>query len=366
MIKLYCLNRRFKFVALAFLFIVMLFPSSLHASEAGNSSLPDVDVKKVIFEHVKDSYEWHITTWNGKHISIYLPVILYSEQTGWSVFSSGVFHHNSEYNGFHISSNGDNEGKIVEYDSLGNEVRPLLDISMTKTVFAIFLNALLLIVIVLCVARGYKKRKAVGHLEAPKGFVGAFEMLVAMVIDDIAKPNIGRNYRRYVPYLLTVFFFIFLSNIMGVIPFFPGGSNVTGNIAVTMALAICTFLAVNLFGNREYWKEILWPDVPLWLKVPVPLMPFIELFGIIVKPFALMIRLFANILAGHTVVLAFVSIIFVTMAVNIALGSVMTLLSVLFTVFINFLELLVAFIQAFVFTMLSSVFIGLSQPEHHH
>ena len=190
-------------------------------------------------------------------------------------------------------------------------------------------------------------------------------MMVDFVIEDIAKPNIGKNYARFLPYLLTAFFFIFLSNIMGIIPFFPGGSNVTGNIAVTMALAICTFIAVNVFGNREYWKEILWPDVPVWLKLPIPLMPFIEVFGMFVKPFALMIRLFANILAGHTVVLAFVCIIFVTMSVSVAIGSAMTFVSVVFTVFINFLELLVAFIQAFVFTMLSAVFIGMAQHEPH-
>jgi F-type H+-transporting ATPase subunit a len=152
---------------------------------------------------------------------------------------------------------------------------------------------------------------------------------------------------------------------MGLLPIFPGGANVTGNIAVTLALSICTYVAVNLFGNREYYKEIFWPDVPAWLKVPVPLMPFIELFGVIVKPFALTIRLFANILAGHTVVLAIVCIIFITMEVSMAIGSAMTFVSVLFTIFMNCLELLVAFIQAFVFTMLSSVFIGLSQPEHH-
>ena len=336
--------------------------SPLYASDIAASA--DVDVKKIIFEHVKDAYEWHITTLGDKHISIYLPVILYTERTGWILFSSKELHHGGEYNGFYVASQGVNEGKVVERVD-GKEVRPLLDISVTKTVFALFINALLLLVIVLSIARMYKHRRSAGRLNAPGGFVGAFEMLVSMVVDDIAKPNIGAAYARYVPYLLTAFFFIFLSNIMGIIPFFPGGSNVTGNIAVTMVLAVCTFLAVNLFGNKEYWKEIFWPDVPVWLKVPVPLMPFIELFGIFVKPFALMIRLFANILAGHTVVLAFVSIIFVTMAVNSLIGTAMTFVSVVFTVFINFLELLVAFIQAFVFTMLSSVFIGLSLPQHH-
>ncbi len=346
------------------LYVIMLFLcTSVQAAEGHNSDKKDVDVKNIIFEHVKDSYSWHITTWGDKHITIDLPIILYSQSTGWTTFSSSVFHHDEEYMGFHIAKSGNNEGKIVEYDKNGNEVRPTIDISITKTVFALFLNAILLVIIVLGVARWYR-RKGVS-LDAPKGFVGAFEMLVDMIVYDIAKPNIGKTYTRYVPYLLTAFFFIFLSNLMGLIPIFPGGSNVTGNIAVTMALAICTFLAVNLFGNKEYWKEIFWPDVPMWLKFPIPLMPFIELFGVFVKPFALMIRLFANILAGHTVVLAFISIIFITMAVSTIIGSAMTVVSVLFTIFINFLEILVAFIQAFVFTMLSSVFIGLSQSEHH-
>lgn len=349
----------------AILVLAMLFPIAASAAGKDSADAPDVDVKKIIFEHVKDAYEWHITTIGDKHVSIYLPIIVYSERTGWNSFSSGVFHHHDEYNGFSIARDGDNEGKIVEMAADGTMQRPMLDISITKTVLAVFLNAILLVVIVLSVASWYKRRGNKDSLEAPKGFVGAFEMMVDFVIEDIAKPNIGRNYARFLPYLLTAFFFIFLSNIMGIIPFFPGGSNVTGNIAVTMALAICTFIAVNLFGNREYWKEILWPDVPVWLKVPIPLMPFIEVFGMFVKPFALMIRLFANILAGHTVVLAFVCIIFVTMSVSMTIGSAMTFVSVLFTVFINFLELLVAFIQAFVFTMLSAVFIGMAQHEPH-
>jgi F-type H+-transporting ATPase subunit a len=232
---------------------------------------------------------------------------------------------------------------------------------MKQKQFAIFIS-LLLVLIVLGVARWYSNRSPSDP--APRGFVGAMEMMIVMVVDSVIKPNVGATYKKYTPYLLTVFFFIFFTNLMGLLPIFPGGANVTGNIAVSLALALCTFIAVNLFGNKEYYKEIFWPDVPVWLKLPVPLMPIIELVGIVVKPFALTIRLFANILAGHTALLAFVSIIFVTMAVNTYIGSAMTAVSVFFTIFMNVLELLVAFIQAFVFTMLSSVFIGLSQPEH--
>lgn len=341
------------------LVLISLLPFAGMCKESGQGG---VDVRSIIFEHVKDSYEWHITAIGDNHISIPLPIIVYSSRTGWECFSSSVFHHQEEYKGFRISTSGDNEGKIVELDSFGNEVRPVLDLSLTKTVVSVFIYSIMLVLIVLYVARWYRRHRIEDG--APKGFVGVMEMLITMLLYDIIKPNVGKNYLKFAPYLLTVFFFIFLSNIMGLLPIFPGGANVTGNIAVTLALALCTFIAVNVFGNKEYYKELFWPDVPSWLKVPVPLMPFIELFGVIVKPFALTIRLFANILAGHTVVLAIVCIIFITMEVDTRIGGAMTFVSVLFTIFMNCLELLVAFIQAFVFTMLSSVFIGLSQPEH--
>jgi F-type H+-transporting ATPase subunit a len=343
--------------------MLLIAPLGLCCAAGHGSATGEVDVKGIIFGHVKDSYEWHLTTIGDRHVTISLPVILYSTRSGFEVFSSSVFHEQEEYKGFRIAVEGNNEGKIVEIDEWGNESRPLIDLSITKNVLAVILNSLLLVAIVLYTARWYRRHDA--RKEVPKGVVGVMEMMIEMIVDDVIKPNVGANYRRYTSYLLTVFFFIFFSNIMGLLPVFPGGANVTGNIAVTLALSICTFIAVNFFGNREYYKELFWPDVPTWLKLPVPLMQVIEIFGVFVKPFALTIRLFANILAGHTALLAFVCIIFITMAVNSYIGSGMTAVSVLFTVFMNFLELLVAFIQAFVFTMLSSVFIGLSQQEHH-
>lgn len=349
-----------RYILLLLLFLLPVTGSQAFAASGGQEPF---DAPKVIFEHLKDAYEWHITTIGDKHISIPLPVIVYSERAGWQLFSSSVFHEGEEYNGFYLSRHGDNEGKVVERNAAGNEQRPLLDISITKNVLAIFLNGALLCIIMLLTSRWYRKRG--DSNAAPRGFVGAMEAIVTMVIDDVIKPNIGEKWARFTPYLLTVFFFILLSNLMGLIPIFPGGANVTGNIAVTLALALCTFVAVNVFGNKEYWKEILWPDVPTWLKFPLPLMPFIELFGIFVKPFALTVRLFANIFAGHTAILVFICLIFITMSVNKYLGGAMTVISVFFTVFMNILELLVAFIQAFVFTMLSAVFIGLAQPQHH-
>ena len=351
-----------KILMIIFMLMAPLFVMPSAAASSSNDG--GFDATKVIFDHLKDSYEWHITTIADKHISISLPVILYSERVGWQVFSSSVFHHSDEYNGFYIAAEGAAEGKIVELDAEGNETRPLLDISITKNVLALFFNAILLVTIVLCTAKWYKKRSYTDG--APRGFTGAMEAVVSMIVDDVIKPNVGAQTPRFTPYLLTVFFYILLSNLMGLIPIFPGGANVTGNIAVTLALSLCTFIAVNVFGNREYWKEVLWPDVPLWLKVPIPMMPVIELFGVFVKPFALTVRLFANIFAGHTALLVFVCLIFITAAVNEALGCAMSVISVFFTVFMNILEILVAFIQAFVFTMLSAVFIGLAQPEHHH
>ena len=192
------------------------------------------------------------------------------------------------------------------------------------------------------------------------------EMLVMTIHDDLIKPAVGeKHYKSYAPYLLTVFFFIFTTNLIGLIPIFPGGANVTGNINITLFLAVCTMLAINLFGNKEYWKEIFWPEVPLFLKAyPVPVMPVIELFGVFTKPFALMIRLFANMMAGHAVILSFTCVIFLGWSMGTGFGLGLNIFSVIMLLFMNCLEVLVAFVQAYVFTMLSAVFIGLAHKEH--
>ena len=325
-----------------------------------NQEANQVDVKGIVFGHIGDSYEWHITNIGKTSICIPLPIIVYSETSGWHAFLSSRLEENGgKYEGFYIAPAGSKyEGKVVERNATGEEVRPW-DISITKVTFALLFNSVLLLVIVLSVAQWYRKRPQ-GAL-APGGFIGFMEMFIMMVNDDIIKSCVGPNYRKFAPYLLTAFFFIFINNIMGLIPFFPGGANVTGNIAITMVLAICTFLAVNIFGTKHYWKDIFWPDVPWWLKVPVPMMPFIEFFGIFTKPFALMIRLFANMLAGHMAMLVLTCLIFISASMGPALNGTLTVASVLFNIFMNALELLVAFIQAYVFTMLSAVFIGLAQ-----
>lgn len=319
----------------------------------------DLDVKEFIFEHLGDSYHWHITKWGQNEISIPLLIIVKSKQSGWHLFSSAHLEHGA-YQGLHIASQGDYAGKIVERDLSGAEVRPVLDISLTKNAAALMMSCVVLLIIILPLARWYKR----GNMKPPKGFLGAVELLLTDIQEEVIKPCVGHDYRRFSPYLLTAFFFIFINNLMGLIPFFPGGANVTGNIAVTFFLAICTFVAINAFGNNTYWKEIFWPEVPLGLKVPAPIMPVIEFFGIFTKPFALMVRLFANIMAGHSVMLGLFSLIFITVSMGVAVNTGLSAVSILFTCFMTFVELLVAYIQAYVFTLLSALFIGMARTKH--
>ena len=321
--------------------------------------------KEVVLEHIKDSHEWHLTDLGeGKSLVIPLPIIVNSS-TGWHVFSSSKFEHHADANGLRqgpyglaIATEGDNAGKIVENGE------PVLDLSITKTVAVMFINVIILLACVLLSARWYKKRKASDG--APGGFVGFVEMLVMYVVDEIIKPGVGKGYEKYTPYLLTCFFFIFTCNVMGLIPFPPGSGNVTGNIAVTFFLAFCTFIVVQFSGNKHYWKDIFWPDVPTWLKAPIPIIPVIEFVGIFTKPFALMIRLFANIMAGHAIAVAMPCIIFLVATMAAGVFYSMSIVSIVMSIFMMCLECLVCFIQAMVFTLLSSVFIGMAKAEPEH
>lgn len=324
-----------------------------------SSKAADLDMNEFLLGHVGDSYGWHITTINGHHVTVHLPVIVHSKTTGWHCFSSRHIEEGESYEGFRLAKDGEkHSGKLVEECSEGL-VKPL-DISITKNVLGVMVNSLVVLLIILLGARWYRRHDATR--EAPRGFAALVEMLVMMVETDIIKPCVGPDYKRYSPYLLTAFFFIFISNLMGIIPIFPGGANVTGNIAITFCLAIFTFLAVNLFGNKHYYKDIFWPDVPVFLKA-VPLMPLIEVVGVFTKPFSLMVRLFANILAGHMMILGVLSVIFITSTLGAVLNGSLTVVAVLFGIFMDTLECLVAFLQAYVFTMLSSVFIGLSRQH---
>ncbi len=341
-------------ILLMILAIVPLKSLAAHGGENGE----ELNIPEIVLEHLADSYEWHIASYEGKHLSIPLPIIVRSGQTGeWFV---GTAHNLPEP--FFFDS--EHHGKIYERMADGTTSRPI-DLSITKTVTQIWIVVIVMIAIFLSCARWYKKRDE--KSEAPRGFVGAVEMLVMTIHDDLIKPAVGeKHYRQYAPYLLTVFFFILTTNMIGLIPVFPGGANVTGNINITLFLAVCTMIAINLFGNKEYWKEIFWPEVPLFLKAyPLPVMPVIELFGVFTKPFALMIRLFANMMAGHAVILSFTCVIFLGWSMGVGFGLGLNAFSIIMLLFMNCLELLVAFVQAYVFTMLSAVFIGLAHKEHH-
>lgn len=341
---------------IAFALCTLLFGLGMSSCSVSED---EIDVKEAVLGHMSDAYEWHITTMGDAHVSIPLPCIVKHHEGGWEIFSSSHLHHGETYNGFYIDA--EKQGKIYEQ---GYEDRPW-DFSVTKDVVQIWINVAILFLIFIPVARWYKRHDV--QEGAPKGFVGTMEVLVNFVKDDIVKPSIGeKNYRPYMPYLMTVFFFLLITNLMGLVPIFPGGANVTGNITITFLFAFMTFLIINIFGNKEYWKEIFWPDVPVWMKCPVPLMPVIEFIGIFTKPFALMVRLFANMLGGHAVILSLCCVIFITFKIHAVVGTSLSAISVLMIIFMNFLELLVAFIQAYVFTMLSAVFIGMAHPAHEH
>ncbi|HPI46085.1 MAG TPA: F0F1 ATP synthase subunit A [Tenuifilaceae bacterium] len=320
-----------------------------------------------IFDHIGDSFEWHIFTANHHHYSIPLPIILYSKNTGFHIFLSNKFHSpDGIYSGFRIEKEGKHKGKIVELTDSGeiDETEPLpLDFSLTKNAITVLFVCSLLCWIFISIANKYKRNPNV----APTGLQNLLEPIILFVKNEIAIPSIGeRNHIRFMPFLLTMFFFIWITNMLGLIPIFPGGANVTGNIAVTLSLALFTFVVVNINGNRHYWKDIInAPGVPWFLKLPIPIMPLVELMGIFIKPFVLMVRLFANILAGHMVAIVFMSLIFIFAAMNVWLGYVAAPISILFSVFMTVLELLVALIQAYVFTLLSAIYIGMATAEHH-
>ena len=343
--------------SLLLLLVLALMPTFAFAEEAGHDG-KSLDIPTTVLEHLSDSYEWHIASYEGKSLSIPLPIIVRSSNTGeWSFCTESTLPKNFFFDAEH-------HGKIYEKKPDGSKVRPL-DLSITKTVAQIWIVVFILIAVFLSCAHWYKGKDE--RSEAPGGFVGMMEMFVMTIYDDVIKASIGeKHFKPFAPYLLTVFFFIFTTNILGLLPIFPGGANVTGNINVTFFLAICTMIAINLFGNKEYWKDIFWPHVPVFLKAyPVPLMPVIEFFGVFTKPFALMVRLFANMMAGHAIILSFTCVIFLGWSMGVGFGIGLNFVSIIMMLFMNCLEVLVAFVQAYVFTLLSAVFIGLAQKDEH-
>lgn len=351
------------------IFALFLGFSTVQAADSpvSDETEKEFNITNFIFHHIADAHEFTMFGAGERWVGLHLPIILWTDN-GLVTFNSKAFELDAEatvvvekesqrfvrYHGkIYYANEQAVDGKYITYDAehaVAN-VRPL-DFSITKNVFTIFLSVFVLLIIFITTANGYKKRQG----KSPKGLQSWMEPLILFVRDDIARPNLGAKYERYMPYLLTVFFFILFNNLLGLVPFFPGSANVTGNIAVTMVLALITMLIILFSGNKYYWGHIFNPPVPWWLK---PLMIPVEIVGVFTKPFALMIRLFANITAGHILVLSLMCLIFIFNSVAIAPASI------LFVVFIGLIELLVAFIQAFIFTILSALFIGMAIEEHH-
>ena len=342
----------------------MAATTTAHEAEAAHhEEKKGFDAGTLIMSHIGDEHGWHL--WG--HTSLPLPIILYNSERGLSVFSSSRFDHGHKtYGGYllhdgHIAATDSPDGSDAHHATINEELtKATWDISITKNVMSLFVSVTLLLIIFLSVAKAYTRRAG----QAPTGLQNLIEPIILFVRDDVAKSAIGHKYERFLPYLLTAFFFIFLNNLLGLVPFFPGGANLTGNIAVTIVLALITFIIVTVNGNKHYWHHILaMPGVPGWvLAILTP----VEILGMFLKPFVLMIRLFANITAGHIIALSFFSLIFVFGESSAGAGYGVAIGSWAFTVFMMCLELLVAFIQAYVFTFLSAMYIGAAVEEPHH
>ena len=316
---------------------------------------------KLIMEHIGDAHSWHL--WG--HTSLPLPIILWTDK-GTEFFSSSKLmdehHHPVAYQGEYYTYLLEHE-KIKAVDAHGaiNEAASVTDLSLTKNAITMLMVATVLLVMFIGMARGYKKR----GISAPKGLAKFLEPVILFIRDDVAKNSIGaKHYAKYVPYLLTLFFFIWITNLFGLIPFFPFGGNVTGNIATPLVLALISFFIVTIAANWHYWKHILaMPGVPFAI---LPLLTVIELAGHFIRPFVLMVRLFANLMAGHIVLLVFFCLIFIAGEASVAGGFIAAVPAVAFTIFINCLELLVCALQAYVFTLLTAMYIGMAVAEPHH
>lgn len=384
----------------------------------GHAEEEDLDVKEIIFEHLGDGYGWEVPFAHAYRIP--LPVIVRAEDGKWFCFSSASLTKIEDHNGkkhaepvvktinrdgkeysFVIAHISNHKDKLVQIFNLGaaendsvmktvadlkaqgpvkggwpvvdgyvcvdgkyyREYRPL-DISITKNVAALFISTVIVLVIVMSLVRFYRRR----GLKAPRKGMGFMELLVSFVYEGTIKATLGENAKKFAPYLLTCFFFILIMNLLGLIVIFPGGANLTGNIAVTLVLALMTFIVTNVFGTKHYWKEIFWPDVPIWLKCPLPIMQFIEIFGMFTKPAALCVRLFANMMGGHMIVITLTLLIFIFAVFGTAVAGATTVVSILFSIFMLALDVLVSFIQAYVFTTLSTIFIGMAieRGDHEH
>ena len=341
----------FKYIfSLVFCLVLSTSPSfSQHteeehaASQSAGHEEEKFDIGGMIMHHIADEHGYEFT--HG--VKLPLPVILYTPDRGLEIFSSSRLDHGQIYNGY--KNEHEHIERVKADGSIDEAIHPM-DFSITKNVFTLMVGALLLILIFTSVSRAYGKNKG----KAPSGMQSFLEPLIVYMRDEVVKPSIGKNYGKYFPYLLTLFFFIFINNMLGLL---PGGANLTGNIAITLVLAVITFLITNLSANKYYWKHILLPDTPKWMWfIMIP----VEVVGVLMKPLSLMIRLFANITAGHIIMLSLFGLIFIFKSWGVAPAIW------IFALFMNAIELLVAFLQAFIFTLLSSMYIGSAIEEHHH
>ena len=347
--------------------VLMANPEESATQESSTTSHENTEKKfdagALITEHISDSHQWHLWGDHGHAVHVPLPVIIKTDK-GWEFFSSSnVEHHEDIFQGkYYRYKLHDEHIEIVnENGELDKEASSkIVDLSITKNVLALFFSCALMLWMFLSIAKSYKARPGM----APKGLQSFLEPIILFVRDDVAKVSIGKKYEKFMPYLLTVFFFILINNLLGLIPIIPGGTNLTGNIAVCAVLATITLLITLVVGNKHYWQHVFaMPGVPL--PVLIILTP-IELIGVVLRPFVLMIRLFANITAGHIIALAFFSLIFIFGELSTGAGFGVAVVSILFTVFMGILELLVAFLQAYVFTLLSAIYIGAAVEESHH
>ncbi len=339
-------------VAVFSLFLVCFF--TVVKAEGGQEApkKEGFQAKEVIFGHVLDAHEFHFLSYKGSDneehsISIPLPVILYSPQNGWSFFMASAFEEGKqEVDGYKLVDN-----KIVPVDA---SVK-VYDLSLTRNVVQMILALTLLVWIMISVAKRYQKNPK----KAPSGMQNAMEVVITFVRDEVAKPNVGKKADKYMPYFLTIFFFILINNVIGLV---PGTANVTGNIAFTLVFSLISFIVILFSTNKHFWAHIVNPSVPGFVK---PIMVLVEVLGVFTKPFALMIRLFANMLAGHIIIICLISLIFIFGAIMPGVGWGFSPISIGFSVFIYFIEILVAFIQAFIFTNLTAVFIGQAMEGAH-
>ena len=349
------------------LFLTISFFGYATENEEGNTEETEekvFDVKELITHHITDSHSFHV----AGDLTVPLPIILFTDN-GLVTFMSSEFHHDVEgktivekkgmkFINLHDKIYQLNEGEtVVAFDAnhhTTNAAKPT-DFSITKNVFSMFLSMIFLFLIFITAAQSYKKSET---KNMPSGIGKFMEPIIVFIRDEVAIPNIGeKKYKRYMPFLLTLFFFIWINNVMGLIPVFPFSSNLSGNISFTLTLAVITFIITLFSSKKYYWKHILWmPGLPVPMKLF--LLP-IEIIGMFVKPIALMIRLFANITAGHVIVLSLISLIFILDTIWVAP------LSVLFSLFISVIEVLVVAIQAYIFTMLSALYFGQALEEEH-